>query len=187
MGLYTFGIGHLRELVQLVPGLGGLVVVRKRGCSLAFEAVQRLARSLIQWVRRCDGLAVGVVAQGGGLALAALDGRDAVQVVDDAGRDQGDVAVLVFDFFADAVAHGVQGVLDAAASVVDGTGQALGCVEAVRHLEAVGQACALQLARCRVAVGRGFAALGLGEQASAWVVGVGDYSLFQFRYEPGAA
>jgi hypothetical protein len=69
-----------------------------------------------------------------------LHGSHFVQVVDDAAGDQGDGAAGVFDFFAHAVAHGVQRVADAVAAVVCGGCQALGGVVLVATLWPLGWA-----------------------------------------------
>ena len=177
-GLHALGVGDLRELVQLVPGLGGGGVVREGGGGGAAQAVQSLPGGLVQRVGLRDGLAVGVIGQLRGLPDRALDGGHLVQAVDDAARDQGDGAGGVLDFLADTVARSVQGVVHAVAAVVGRSDQALGGVVAVAGLEAIGQCGGCELAGGRVAVGGDFTAAVLRDEAAAGVVAVaGDQAV----------
>jgi hypothetical protein len=73
-----------------------------------------------QRVGGADGLAVGVIQEGGGLlggARAASDGFQTIEAVDDALGGQGDMACAVAHLLADAVAHAVERVLMQVASV----------------------------------------------------------------------
>ena len=178
-----FGVGDAGDLDQLAPGLGGHGVVGKGGGGGAAQGVQALSGGLVQRVGAGRGFSVGVVSELAGLAGCAALAGQAVELVHRAGGELGNGAGAVFDFFACAIAHAVQGVCDAVAPVVSGAHQTLGGVINVSGRIPVGLRRAGDLAAGGVGEVGGFgggtaAALGHAQHPPTRVVGVsGDQAI----------
>ncbi|TCV77437.1 hypothetical protein, partial [Sulfurirhabdus autotrophica] len=113
----------------------------------------------------------GIEVAVGGVTVVGVDPRigvvevgnivlEAVEGIEDAALLGGEFVVGIEYFFLDAVAHGVQGVVDVVELDVGDTGQAMGVIIGVGEVAAIGQGDAGELTNVVVVVTSGLAANG---------------------------